>query len=519
METKRDLEAKAKSLIASDPEEAVKLYKELLEAFPEEFNTWDALYSVIALRACQNPDMNWAKEIATNYQEEKVGNLYGWLVFDHCVKGKQRNDLLNNERFITDLPKLSPQKNLKEDSSFPCPTTISIFKLADAHGENLFNARKVNDLVSTLDYNLLSPESRTLETEERGEIELASDLEKFFALKTKALIKLEEYEDCKELCQLALSTLDKFHYNNDLWFKMRIAITEEKLGNFEESEFLFKKLLSSKAGSDRWFLYRDLAEVYYEHEDYSRAWKYSVDATFYGNEPHYLIRLYLLQARILFKLERPDEGKVLAELIGTILKEQIWNDKSEYNRLFDYYKIDRESLPSTNEVIRVAREYWNSQRYGNKEKKKGIIISIHRNGKIGRIKDESGKIVDFHKKDLVKKLRSLDQIEKAKVEYYEMDSEDSKLHAESITVLQKASIPIQSNELLGKTLEGTVKNVAEFGIFVRLPNASDGLLHRDNLPAILKETFKDKFNPGDKIKVRIDRVTEKGLQLKLREND
>lgn len=32
METKRDIEAKAKSLISSDPVEAVKLYKELQEA-------------------------------------------------------------------------------------------------------------------------------------------------------------------------------------------------------------------------------------------------------------------------------------------------------------------------------------------------------------------------------------------------------------------------------------------------------------------------------------------------------
>lgn len=515
METKRDLEAKAKGLIANAPEEAVNLYKELLATFPNEFNTWDAFYSVKALRACQNPDMNWAKELASSYQEEKVGNLYGWLVFDHCVKGKQRIDLLHNERFIIDLPELSPQKNLKEDSSFPCPTTISIFKLADAHGENLFNAKKVNDLVSTLDYNLLSRESRTLETEKRGEIELASDLEKFFALKTKALIKLEEYEDCKKLCQIALDSLDKFHYNNDLWFKMRIAISEEKLGNFEQSKSLFKTLLSSKAGSDKWFLYHDIAKVFFENEDYNNAWKYAVDAAFYGNEPHYLIGLYLLQARILFKLERPEEGKFLAELIGAILKEQNWNDKSEYSRLFNYYHVNREDLPSTIEALKVAREYWNSQRYGNKEKKKGTIISIHRNGKIGRIKDESGKILDFHKKDLIKRLRSLDQIDKAKVEYYEMNSEDGKLHAENITVLWKAPMSNQSNELIGKTLEGKVVNVAEFGIFVRLPNAADGLLHRNNLPANLKVTFKEKFNPGDKISVTIDRVTEKGLQLKL----
>lgn len=518
MESKRDIEARAKALIASNPPEAVKLYKELKEAYPDEFNSWDAFYAIKAMRGESNPDLNWANELVKNFIEEKVGNLYGWLIFDKCIKNKSRNEIITNETLIQELPELSPQKNLREDSPYPCPTTISIFKLADAHAENLFNAREISNLLSSLNFNFLSEQSRTLETEQRGDIEIASDLEKYFALKTKALIKLEEYEECKELCHTALDSLSKFHYNNDLWFKMRIALAEEKLGNFEESEALFKKLLSSKAGSDKWFLYRDIAEVYFEQKDFKKAWKYAVDAAFYGNEPHYLIGLYLLQARILFKLDRPDDGKVLAKLIGSILKEQGWNDKAEYNRLFNYYNIDRESLPSLTEIIKAARQFWNGERYGNMSKISGVIISVHRNGKIGRIKDKNGKVIDFHKKDLVKKTRSLERYKGAKVEYYEMESEDGKQYAENITILNQPSPELKS-DMIGKTVDGTVKNIAEFGIFVRLPGMSDGLLHRNNLPSNLKKNFKDEFSTGDKIRVLIEKVTEKGLQLKLQVND
>ena len=73
METKRDIEAKARSLISSNPSEAIKLYRELHESFANEFNSWDAFYAIKALRASLNPDKNWAQELASKYEDEKVG--------------------------------------------------------------------------------------------------------------------------------------------------------------------------------------------------------------------------------------------------------------------------------------------------------------------------------------------------------------------------------------------------------------------------------------------------------------
>lgn len=514
METKRDFEAKAKALISSNPIEAVRLYKELSEIYTDQFNDWDAFYTIKAMRACTSPNLTWANELAEKFRNERVGNLYGWLIFDKCVKDKNRNDLLANENLIAGLTTLAPQKNSKEENAFPCPTTISIFKLCDAHAENLFNARKINELLGGLDFKLLSNKSKTIETQERGDVELSSDLEKYFALKTKALLKLGEFEGCKEYCTTGLTLLEKFHYNNELWFKMRIALSEDKLGNHETSENLFKELLASKAGNDKWFLYRDIAEVYFEQGDFAKAWKYSVDAAFHGNEPHFLIGLYLLQARILFKLERPEEGKLLAELISAILKEQEWNDKAEYIKLFEYYKIDRPSLPAINEIIKEARKFWTSERYGTKQKLKGTIISIHRNGKIGRIKAQNGNVVEFHKKDLVRKMKSIENLAGATVEFFTMESFDGKTIAENILITEQPT-NAKPNELVGKTVDGIVKNVTEFGIFIRLEGASDGLLHKNNLPNNLKENFKNVFTQGKNVQVKIEKITEKGIQLKL----
>lgn len=512
MENKRDLKTKAKALIETNPDEAVNLYRKLWETYPDEFNEWDAFFTIKALRYTKSPNLDWAKELAEKFKGDKVGNLYGWLIFDNCVKGKSKNEILANEKLIKDLTILSPQKNLKEDNSFPCPTTISILQLCDAHAKNQFNAKKINELLSSLDYNLLSSKPR----KGQGENEFPSDLEKYFALKIKALLKLGKFDACIEYCNKGLELIEKFHYNNDLWFKMRIAVSEYNLDNHKKSEELLKELLESKSGYDKWFLYKDIAEVYFDMENYEKAWKYAVDATFYGNEPHFLIGLYLLQARILVKINRVHEGKILAELIAAILKEQKWNEK-EYSKLLSFYKIDKTTTPPVSEVIKQARIFWQNEKYGNKPKSKGIIISIHKNGKIGRIKDHNNNLIEFHKKNFVEKVKSIENLKGSTVEFFTMESYDGKKVAESITIIEQPAT-LKLGHLLGKIFDGKVKSVADFGIFIRIQNDLDGLLHKSKLPDNMKNNFKKVFTPGKNVKVKVEKVTEKGIQFILADN-
>ena len=96
-----------------------------------------------------------------------------------------------------------------------------------------------------------------------------------------------------------------------------------------------------------------------------------------------------------------------------------------------------------------------------------------------------------------------------------MEVNDGKFNAEVIEVISLAKMETINTDMVGKIMDGIVKNTADFGIFVKLPKLEDGLLHKNNLPETLRETFMGKFDSGDKIKVRIDKFTNKGIQLKL----
>lgn len=458
LETKKDLEIKAKQLIDNSPCEAISIYQTIYKHHNDVFNNWDAFFVMKAMRNCPTIDLDWCYEIVNKFREEKVCNIYGWLILDKCVKGKTRLELLENEKYIESLIEICPQKNLIENNSFPCPTTISVFKLCDAHSENLFNARKINELLSKINYEFLSNSPQTIDTEKRGSVELASDLEKYFALKTKALIKLNDYSSCKELCKIALNKIAVFHYDNDMWFKMRIGLCEEGLGNTSVSEQIFQELLSSKSGSNKWFLYRDLSQIYFDNDDFEKSWKYAVMATFFDNEPHFFIGLYLLQARILFKLKRTSEAALLSELIASILNEQQWNDRLEYNKLFNYFGTNRNNVRPVQEVIKDLKKFWIKEKYGENAKVEGIIISIHPNGKFGKIKDNKGEIIPFSKKDFTTRIKDLNIYKEAKVKFFLMKNYDNKDVAEQIELADQKTTeqtPIKK-KIYNQLLEGEV---------------------------------------------------------------
>ncbi len=514
MESKFELERQAKHLIETDPSAAVEIYRKLWNEFQGKFNAWDAFYSIQAMRKASIANIEWARILVAKFEDEKVRGLFAWLVFDVCVKNREKNEILGSEELLSSLVAVSPQKNIRQDPSYPCPTTISMFKLIDAHSDNQFNAGRINDLLDLLNVSYLSCAARTMKTEERGDVEVASNFEKYYALKTKALLKLEQYSACKSLCEEALAAIDKFHYDNDLWFQMRIAICNERLGNVEESKGQFERLLSTKKGSDKWFIYKDISELYYEQGTYDKAWEYAISATLNGNEPQYMIKLYSLQIKILNKLERLEEGATIAELIAAIIKEQQWRIKDNYARMFEHYGIEIDSLEGTGKYLRKAQDFWIAERYKNVPRENGKIVYVHTNGKFGKIEDSRGRTVGFHRKHFTKRPRNMAGLKGASVAFYAMPSYDGGLAAENIVVTSSAT-QTPGNENIGKVFLGTVKNIVEFGIFVEIEGHSDGLLHKSKIPQNMRMDFQRLFNPGDDIQVEVVGISEKGMQLKL----
>ena len=63
--------------------------------------------------------------------------------------------------------------------------------------------------------------------------------------KSKALFELADFKECYEISKQALENINNFHYNNDLWFARRIALSKKEFGNtpeaIEDLEKIFKK--------------------------------------------------------------------------------------------------------------------------------------------------------------------------------------------------------------------------------------------------------------------------------------
>lgn len=517
METKRDIETKARSLIDSSPAEAVQLYEKIWVEFNEQFNGWDGLRYLQAMRKDNSIKSTILKEVVEKFKEdEKVLGLYSWYIFDRYVKKADKNVLVSNENIIRDSLLIGKQNNLSENHKFPCPYTIAVFNLADAHSENLFNANKISELLDFLNPEFLSTEVKTIHTEIKGDIEMASDKEKYYALKTKALIKLGQFSDCIELCDYALNSFKVFHYNNDLWLKMRKAICYEKLGESDQSEKLFHEILSTKAGSDKWFLFSGIAEHYYEHSDFEKAWHYAVNAAYFGNEPGFMVNLYLLQARILFKMDRSEEGRILANLLASILKENETKVKPEFAKLFKYYKVDENNLSSVKEYFIKAKAFWGAERYSGNHREKGQIIFVHDSGKKGKIKTTTNLTYNFSKRDFRKGVKDLKKAFKSYVEFYPMKDFKGDSIAEDIEFDENPKLPtkILKSNLLGKKFTGKIKSIAPYGIFVTLPINQDGLLHKMTLPEKFQVNLKEIFSKGELIDVLVIEESPKGILLK-----
>lgn len=517
MDTKRDIENKARALIESNPEESIILWEKIWNEYNEGFNDWDAFHYLKVLRKCLSHNSEILDAVLERFKNfDKVNGLYSWYIFDKYVKQVEKRELINNERIIWNSFGISKQKDLHENHEFPCPLTITVFQLVDAYSENIFNARKVKDLLDILDPELLCVKPRLISTEERGEVEIASDKEKYYALKSKALLKLGEYSECISLCDTALSTFDKFHYNNDLWFKMRQGICYDKIGDSERGESILSDLLSTKAGSDKWFIYRDIAEIYFEQANFEKAWKYAVNAAYFGNEPQFMINLYLLQTRILYKLNRKEEGELIAKLLYAIIKENGWNIKSEFSKLFTFYGLRGDDILSVDEYLKNAKEFWNNERYKGIEREKGKIIWIHNDGKKGKIKSFDGSIRLFSKKDLRKKIRDLNILNGTNVEYFPIKDFKGDIIAEDVIVQETKKEPsVEKTDLIGKRFKGRIKSVVDFGIFVAISGMQkDGLLHKSNLKKSNQGDFKSLFSVGDEIEVEVIDITSKGISLR-----
>lgn len=359
-----------------------------------------------------------------NSQKERILTAYGWLLWSKFKAENDNSSSFDDEtQFFEEDEEDFQQQNFHYDknelierieilitillqlnSDFSKTLVSNLFSivLKSEKKKPAPNWKLINDFCSQIDPAQLSTDCSTIQVERKGRIqdmELASDFENWYAYKTKALMKLREWQECFDTSKEALEKVVNFHYSNDVWFSRRVALSKKNLGNAEDTIEELESILKKKP---EWFIQKELAELYFEKDYLDAAFKMSMDAINNFGPLEFKVDLLYLIGNILNKLDKSDLAFKHFTLSKLVRQDEEW--KIPHKVYDELNKFERNEIPSSElkNLKLELKKYWNGfttnpnrcktkNHKNNPDNLQGEIIKLlHDNerGKDGFIKSE-----------------------------------------------------------------------------------------------------------------------------------
>lgn len=311
--------------------------------------------------------------------EELVVNSYGWVLYQ--LYKEENSEILGNPDEIekdsfSEVEDFIDVKNIEKselissimelvkvavliNSEYTKTLLSCLFSIAKYEkAKNNPNWNLINDFCDCFPIETLSEDLRVIQItkfDSKKEIEIASDKESWFSIKSKALYSICEYEYCIKISDDALNHFSRFHYSNDTWLKRNKALSNKALGNVDVA---LEELLLVLNRKNEWFIQKEISEIYFQKQEFDQALEYAIKGM--NNI-----------GKFEFKIE-------LIFLIGKILKETNKNELSIKHFLLSYYirksegwkisnfldteinSIDIDSYGTFNEIKKYLKSYWNN---------------------------------------------------------------------------------------------------------------------------------------------------------------
>jgi tetratricopeptide (TPR) repeat protein len=220
-------------------------------------------------------------------------------------------------------------------------------------------------------------------------IEYASDREKWYACRSKALHDLGRFEECIAFSEQALEAFPGFHHDNDVWFRWRIALSKAELGDRETAISELEALLSSKQD---WFIHHRIAQYLLELGRTDEALERAIEAVL-GPGPSDLgfkWELFLLMGRIFQAREELESARKHTLLAARVRQEQDWSIPSELSRAVNELGVDMTAQGSARDIERELRRQWQSLKVAGMPQGEGEIKTILSHGKAGFVRGQDG---------------------------------------------------------------------------------------------------------------------------------
>lgn len=351
--------------------------------------------------------------------DERILSSYGWLLYsifkaennptdynqieNHDFDDDEELDAgidhhFNKSEIIERIEKYFPLI-LKFNNDFNYTVVSNLFLIVLKTEKRKPNPswKLINEFCGLISPDYLKTDCRTINVERKGEMkpmELASDKENWYAYKSKALIKLEMFQECYDISKEALETFSNFHYSNDVWFARRIALSKKYLGNPSDAIAELLQILKRKK---EWFIQKELAELYKEAGDHESAFKFAILAINNFGDLEYKIELLFLLGELLKEKGEDDLAFKHFSLSHLIRVSKEWKINQKLLLALGAFKNEPIPLNNLQLLKRELKKYWDSFNKAAERSSGKVSKILHKNemGIDGFIEYGSGKSIYF----------------------------------------------------------------------------------------------------------------------------
>jgi tetratricopeptide (TPR) repeat protein len=379
--------------------EACEMYARTFQEEPAKCDKWTAWGYAYCLRksGAKKESLLLCREALQTWPDFQIlRNLYAWNLFDDFSDDKSSDAKQPaNDRELIAKAELVLDNSSPEDEKSPyVPTVFRVLK--SLKSKVPYNANLILEWLDKLDYNKLDETCRSFDNGRGRSFNIASRKEEYLSIKTKALLRAGCFSECRDLSEKALNDLKSFNYDNDVWFKSRIAYCHHQEGNLETSLQLYQEILQKKP---EWFIHKEVAAVFLDMNQPEKALKHCVSGCLGFGDATKKVGLFLLLAEILEKVGNSELAAQHVKLVYAIRKVNGWKVDAHLMSLQQKYGILETEDLAVNGLLKTLRREWEGLRFSENSKKYGRVKSILPTGNAGFIQQDNGGTFFFRVND------------------------------------------------------------------------------------------------------------------------
>lgn len=362
---------------------AIQIYQPLWQENQHQFNAWDGWSYAYCLKELKlyTACLDICRQLYPRFRQSAfIGNLYAQSIYYTQIIIVPPLSLAMQEKAIRAMIELSPPHQAYS------LTSIAIFKFCKHLMQGITpDWRKMEEILMSMDPDLLSRESFKSKLQSGKEIEYASQQEEWYSMMIRIKAGTNQPAELIRLLDEAQAKQIRWHYQNDIWMKRKRAFALKELGKISEAEKLLREILKIKKD---WFLYGDLADILTDEEDKLQTF---IQAALLPGTLHLKVKLFDKLCKLLKdKTNYKEIYQQLLLLIARIRLENGWDISMELEQEIVNEGLDLTTTPRSIEIFASIQTLLQKLFKEETPVLKGQIKLIHANGKSGILLGANG---------------------------------------------------------------------------------------------------------------------------------